>query len=36
MNNSNNEGVISLLSTFMDRYEGKKDLKPEMSLVSRV
>ena len=32
MTNSNNEGVVSLLSLFMDRYEGKKELRAEMSL----
>jgi len=36
MENSNEEGMVSLLSLFMDRYEGKKDLKAESNPVVRV
>lgn len=33
MENANEEGMVSLLSLFMDRYEGKKELKAEVNPV---
>lgn len=36
MENSNEEGMVSLLSLYMDRYEGKKDLKAESNPAVRV
>jgi hypothetical protein len=36
MENSNEEGMVSLLSLYMDRYEGKKDLKAETNPVTRL
>jgi len=36
MANANEEGMVSLLSLFMDRYEGKKEIKAEVNPVQRV
>ena len=33
MDNCNEEGMVSLLSLFMDRYEGKKDLRVDSSAI---
>jgi hypothetical protein len=33
MENANEEGMVNLLSLFMDRYEGKKELKAEVNPV---
>jgi|LauGreDrversion4_2_1035121.scaffolds.fasta_scaffold255150_2 hypothetical protein len=36
MDNANEEGMVSLLSLFMDRYEGKKEIKTDVNPVQRV